>query len=145
MLPPLWNEPWKAGVSMKSWPLKLSPPSIPKTCFLYHYPSALAALARLSQGAPGYAERFELYVAGVELANAFSELTDPVEQKARFEKELAKRDEQGKTSTLCLRSSSAHSFHAEVGGHRSRSGPVGHALEQSEEIDPVVSFTPEEL
>jgi lysyl-tRNA synthetase class 2 len=52
--------------------------------FLYDYPAALGALARLSPTDPTVAERFELYVAGLELANGFSELVDPVEQRARF-------------------------------------------------------------
>jgi lysyl-tRNA synthetase class 2 len=53
--------------------------------FLYEYPAALGALARLKPGDPGLAERFELYIASLELANAFSELTDAVEQRRRFE------------------------------------------------------------
>lgn len=52
--------------------------------FLYDYPAALGALARLSPTDPAVAERFELYVAGLELANGFSELVDPVEQRVRF-------------------------------------------------------------
>lgn len=51
---------------------------------LYEYPASEAALARRKPGDPRVAERFELYVAGVELANCFGELTDPVEQRARF-------------------------------------------------------------
>jgi lysyl-tRNA synthetase class 2 len=52
---------------------------------LIDYPPALAALARCRPGEPPVAERWELYVAGMELANAFGELTDPVEQRRRFE------------------------------------------------------------
>ena len=55
--------------------------------FLYEYPAELASLARLSEEQPGVAERFELYIAGMEIANGFSELIDPVEQRRRFEKE----------------------------------------------------------
>ncbi|WP_020676933.1 EF-P lysine aminoacylase EpmA [Geopsychrobacter electrodiphilus] len=51
---------------------------------LYDYPLELGALARNKPGQPYLAERFELYVAGLELANAFSELTDPQEQRQRF-------------------------------------------------------------
>ena len=51
---------------------------------LSEYPANLAALARRKPGDPRVAERFELYACGVELANAYSELTDPVEQRARF-------------------------------------------------------------
>jgi elongation factor P--(R)-beta-lysine ligase len=57
--------------------------------FLCDYPSCEAALARKSQSDPRVAERFELYVCGVELANGFGELTDPIEQRARFEADMA--------------------------------------------------------
>ncbi|HVO30114.1 MAG TPA: EF-P lysine aminoacylase EpmA, partial [bacterium] len=61
--------------------------------FLYDYPASMAAMARRKAGEPGWAERVELYIAGVELANGFSELTDPVEQRARF---LEEREQQAK-------------------------------------------------
>ncbi len=57
--------------------------------FLYEYPASEAALARLCRHDPRVAERFELYVCGVELANAFGELTDAGEQRRRFEDEMA--------------------------------------------------------
>lgn len=60
----------------------------PTPCFLEDYPAGQAALARLKPGDPDVAERFELYWAGIELANGFSELTDPVEQRARFEEAI---------------------------------------------------------
>jgi lysyl-tRNA synthetase class 2 len=59
--------------------------------FLTHWPAAQAALARRDPGDPRVAERFELFVCGVELANAFVELTDPVEQRERFEADRARR------------------------------------------------------
>jgi len=59
----------------------------PKPTILYDYPASMAALARRKPENPLWAERFELYVAGLELANAFSELTDPAEQRKRFESE----------------------------------------------------------
>lgn len=52
---------------------------------LTDYPSEMAALARLKQHDPRFAERFELYLGGLELANGFSELNDPIEQRRRFE------------------------------------------------------------
>jgi len=55
--------------------------------FLCDYPASLASLAKLIPDTPQYAQRFELYLAGIELANGFTELTDPVEQELRFEKE----------------------------------------------------------
>ena len=64
--------------------------------FLVDYPAEMAALARLKQDAPGIAERFELYVSGLELANAFTELNDPAEQRARLEDEAAQRQDGGR-------------------------------------------------
>jgi lysyl-tRNA synthetase class 2 len=58
---------------------------------LYDYPLSMAALARSREDNPGIAERFELYVCGLELANGFSELTDAAEQRRRFEAEIAKK------------------------------------------------------
>jgi len=59
--------------------------------FLTHWPVAQAALARRDPADPRVAERFELFACGMELANAFVELTDPVEQRARFEIDRARR------------------------------------------------------
>jgi elongation factor P--(R)-beta-lysine ligase len=59
--------------------------------FLTHWPAAQAALARRDPADPRVAERFELFVCGIELANAFVELTDPVEQRARFIADRARR------------------------------------------------------
>ncbi len=59
--------------------------------FLTHWPAAQAALARRDPADPRVAERFELYVCGIELANAFVELTDAAEQRARFEADRARR------------------------------------------------------
>jgi len=58
---------------------------IGRATILYEYPLPLAALARAKPGSDSVAERFELYACGVELANAFGELTDVAEQRARFE------------------------------------------------------------
>jgi lysyl-tRNA synthetase class 2 len=63
---------------------------------LYDYPFSMAALARLKPGNPLWAERFELYIAGLELANAFSELNDPKEQRKRFAEEQRLREQLGR-------------------------------------------------
>ena len=55
-----------------------------RPCFITDYPASMAALARRKPGFPELAERWELYVDGLELANAYGELTDPVEQRSRF-------------------------------------------------------------
>lgn len=59
-----------------------------RATILCEYPTPEAALARVKPGAPKVAERFELYACGVELANAFAELTDPAEQRRRLEAEM---------------------------------------------------------
>jgi len=59
--------------------------------FLTEYPISEAALARPKADDPRVAERFELYLCGVELANGFGELTDPDEQRRRFEAEMAEK------------------------------------------------------
>ena len=60
--------------------------------FLTHWPAAQAALARRDPADPRAALRFELFVCGMELANAFEELTDPAEQRARFSADRARRE-----------------------------------------------------
>jgi len=60
---------------------------------LYDYPLSLAALSRAKPDDPRLAERFELYVCGLELANAFGELTDAAEQRRRFAADVAKKHE----------------------------------------------------
>ncbi len=63
---------------------------------LLDWPAPLAALARRKDGDPKTALRFEAYVGGIELANAFDELVDPIEQRARFEDDLRIRAERGR-------------------------------------------------
>ncbi len=65
-------------------------------CFLYDYPASQAALARVRPGEPPLAERFELYIEGLELANGFHELADAAEQRRRFERDLQRRRMAGK-------------------------------------------------
>lgn len=59
---------------------------------LHDYPVAEAALARQAPHDPRVAERFELYACGVELANGFGELTDPVEQRRRFDADMDEKE-----------------------------------------------------
>ena len=60
--------------------------------FVTDYPLPICPLAKASETNPGYAERFELFIGGMELANAFSELNDPADQMARFEEQVASKD-----------------------------------------------------
>jgi elongation factor P--(R)-beta-lysine ligase len=64
---------------------------IGRATILDEYPAVEAALARPKPSDPRVSERFELYVCGVELANAFGELTDAAEQRRRFEIEMAEK------------------------------------------------------
>lgn len=68
-----------------------------KPYFIYDYPISQASLAKQSRD-PRFAERFEVFLGGVELGNCFSELTEASEQKRRFEEDLAERKRQGKTT-----------------------------------------------
>lgn len=68
-----------------------------KPYFLYDYPISQASLSRPCKDNPKYAERFEVFLAGLELGNCFSELTDPKIQKERFKKDLEERKNSGKT------------------------------------------------
>lgn len=64
-------------------------------CFVYDYPASQASLAKVKEGDPPLAERFELYMDGVELANGFHELADANEQRSRFLSDLERRREIG--------------------------------------------------
>ncbi len=68
--------------------------------FLYDYPVELGSLAKIKSDTPNLAERFELYICGIELANGFSELVDPEEQRLRFTAELAKMQKYGHSATM---------------------------------------------
>lgn len=72
-------------------------PELPEFCFVYDYPEAQAALAVVEDNEAGtpVARRFELYGAGMELANGYQELTDPEEQRCRFARDQAQRQQRG--------------------------------------------------
>lgn len=74
-------------------------PKLPKNkpIFIYDYPASQAALAKIKSDKPFFAERFELYINGIEIANAFSELIDAKEQRARLKKEQKLREKLKKT------------------------------------------------
>jgi len=69
---------------------------IDRPVFLIDYPLALGALARPTPADATVVERFELYAGGIELSNGYGELTDPVEQRRRFELERARRRREGR-------------------------------------------------
>jgi len=67
-----------------------------KPLFVYDYPACQCALAKLSDSTPKHAERFELFINGMEIANGFHELTDAEEQLARFEQDLILRKKENR-------------------------------------------------
>jgi lysyl-tRNA synthetase class 2 len=70
---------------------KLCADDLVEPTFVYDFPIEVSPLSKQKPDDPDTVERFELYVAGVEIANAFSELNDPVEQRRRFEEQLRQR------------------------------------------------------
>ncbi len=68
-----------------------------RNIIIFNYPEIMASLSRVSIDSPGYAERFEAYIDGVEICNAFGELTDGQEQEKRLLAEKQERQKQGKT------------------------------------------------
>ena len=117
-----------------------------KPTFIYDYPAERGALARLKQEDSNVAERFELYIGGLELANGFSELVDSEEQRKRFQVENEHRHTFGKRTY-----SLPDKFLAELDNMPPSAG-IALGVDRlvmifldAETIDEVVAFTPEEL
>jgi lysyl-tRNA synthetase class 2 len=70
--------------------------TLPRAVFVTDYPASQASLARKKPSDPRFAERFELYIGGVEVCNGFGELTDAAEQRARFVEDRELRAKRGK-------------------------------------------------
>jgi lysyl-tRNA synthetase class 2 len=114
--------------------------------FIHDYPAARGALARLKPDDPSVAERFELYIDGVELANAFTELNDPAEQRSRFLHEQETRLSMGKAVYPM-----PEKFLEEL-THMPPAAGIALGLDRlvmvllhASSIDEVVTFTPEQL
>ena len=117
-----------------------------KPLLLYDYPASLGALARLKPQNPLVAERFELYIAGIEVCNGFSELTDPVEQRTRFESEQKIRKSLHKSVYPLPQNflASLNDMPAACGNALGLDRLVM-LFSDTANIDDVVAFTPEEL
>jgi lysyl-tRNA synthetase class 2 len=70
-------------------------PHLHQPTFITHYPTEVSPLSRRNNDDPEVVDRFELFVAGREIANGFSELNDPIDQRERFLKQLSERDDEG--------------------------------------------------
>jgi lysyl-tRNA synthetase class 2 len=71
----------------------IAEPHLQQPTFITEYPVEVSPLTKLKPGQSRFVDRFEFYIAGMELANAYSELNDPVDQRRRFEAQSALRDE----------------------------------------------------
>jgi lysyl-tRNA synthetase class 2 len=119
---------------------------IDRPTFIYDYPEKLASLAKIKMNDPTVAERFELYIGGLELANGFSELTDANEQRRRFEEALKTRAAKNWT----LYSMPGKFLQALQTMPQSSGIALGidrlvMILTDTDKIDDVVAFTPETL
>jgi lysyl-tRNA synthetase class 2 len=119
---------------------------ISKPVLLYDYPLVFGSLARTKPGDPRTAERFEIYIGGLELANGFSELTDAGEQRRRFEKENETRTRRG-----CPPYPMPENFLAALSRMPDSAG-IALGVDRlvmlfagASSIDEVVAFTPEEI
>lgn len=119
---------------------------IQQPVFLYDYPAERSPLAAAKPDDPDLAQRFELYIAGLEICNGFTELTDPVLQRKKFEAELAFRKQHGEPAYPL-----PEKFLSDL---KSMPPSAGNALgidrlvmlfANAASIDDVVAFIPEEL
>lgn len=114
--------------------------------FIYAYPKSMGSLARPAPNNPNVVERFELYVTGIEIANAFGELTDVAEQRRRFAAERLVQQKYGRQAMPMPRR-----FLEDL-GHMPAACGIALGLDRlvmlfcnAKTIDEVTAFTPEEL
>ena len=100
--------------------------------FITAYPTEVSPLARRNEEDPSVTDRFELFITGREIANAFSELNDPIDQQQRFEKQIAERGEDEEIFPVLDEDYRPRSGirHAAGGRRRDRHRPAGHAADR---------------
>jgi lysyl-tRNA synthetase class 2 len=114
--------------------------------FLYDYPASFAPLAMAKPDNPSLAQRFELYIAGLELCNAFTELNDSEEQRKKFEIEQNKRTSLGKrVYPMAEKFLESLEFMPAASGNALGIDRLVMLFADTTKIDDVVAFTPEEL
>jgi lysyl-tRNA synthetase class 2 len=82
---------WGAGRIATEIFERLNEANLVQPTFVYDFPTEVSPLSKQKPDDPDTVERFELYIGGFEVANAFSELNDPAEQRRRFEAQIAER------------------------------------------------------
>ncbi|MBS3755999.1 MAG: EF-P lysine aminoacylase GenX [Desulfobacterales bacterium] len=116
-----------------------------RPAFLYDYPVEKAALARRRPDSPELAERFEAYLGGLEICNGFTELTDPEEQRSRFEAELKRRRQSGLAAYPMPESFLAALSHMpQAAGNALGIDRLVMLIADAPAIDDVTAFVPEE-
>jgi len=114
--------------------------------FLYDYPVSFASLAMAKPGNPSLAQRFELYIAGLELCNAFTELNDSEEQRKKFEIEQNKRHSLEKRAyPMPEKFLESLKFMPAASGNALGIDRLVMLFADTAKIDDIVAFTPEEL
>jgi lysyl-tRNA synthetase class 2 len=119
---------------------------IGKPLFLYDYPESQRAFSKIKAQEPDFAERFELYIQGMEICNAFSEITDPDEQRKRFEEERSARKKSGKkVYPMPEKFLQVLKDMPKASGNALGIDRLVMLFADTTVIDDVVAFTPEEL
>jgi len=119
---------------------------IDRPTFIYDYSAKLAALAKIKKSDPNVAERFELYIGGLELTNGFSELTDAREQRQRFEEALELRAAKNWACyAMPEKFLTALEHLPPCAGIALGIDRLAMILSNADKIDDVVAFTPETL
>ncbi|HEX3438393.1 MAG TPA: lysine--tRNA ligase [Pseudacidobacterium sp.] len=89
---PMPRQPQPLGITIAGIFEAVAEPHLIQPTIIYDFPLAVSPLSKQKPDEPNWVERFEFYIGGFELGNAFSELNDPEEQRKRFEQQIAQRE-----------------------------------------------------